>query len=56
VLDGEDVSKISHVLLAAVRVLQDSQANLAVSMKMEANVGKVVEDIQPWGHSFCEFL
>jgi hypothetical protein len=47
VLGGEGVATISNVLLAVAHILQESQVELAVSMKLEANVGKVVEEIQP---------
>jgi len=48
VLDGEAGATISNVLLAVAHILQEVQVELPVSMKLEANVGKVVvEEIQP---------
>ena len=45
VLDGEGGTTISNVLLAVAHILQESQVELPVSLKLEANVGKVVEEI-----------
>ena len=45
VLDGEGGTTISNVLLAVAHILQESQVELPVSLKLEAKVGKVVEEI-----------